>query len=103
MPREAPERDPSTCSYQLPSSWCVYYDKVTKGKAGFVKAGEMQLVYHFDTVKSFWGLYHRLELEKMPVGANLRCFKDDIGPVWEDEVRAFPGCSPCLDTTTSAG
>jgi len=34
-------------------------------------------------VKTFWGLYNHLNLDKMPVGSNLRVFKSHIQPVWE--------------------
>ena len=53
-----------------------------KDKSGFTNA--MKKIHSFDSVKGFWGLFNYLNLDKMPVGANLRFFKDGIQPTWED-------------------
>lgn len=45
----------------------------------------------FDSVKAFWGLYNHLNLDKMPVGSNLRVFKSHIQPIWEDEMNKEGG------------
>ena len=66
--------------YKLASSWTVWYDK--KEKKDFGNA--MKQIYGFSSVKEFWGLVNHLNLERMPSGANLRIFKSEIQPVWED-------------------
>lgn len=71
--------------YMLANKWNVWYDRPAAKKQ---QRGEfntsMKHIYQFDSVKAFWGLYNHLDLHKMPVGANIRIFKHDIQPTWED-------------------
>lgn len=72
--------------YRLASEWNVWYDKPAQKKQSRTDYNSsMKNIYQFDSVKAFWGLYNHLNLEKMPVGANLRIFKTKIQPTWEDE------------------
>lgn len=73
--------------YNLSTTWAVWYDRPSSkpkatNRAEYVSS--MKHIYEFGTVKSFWGLYNHLNLGKMPVGANLRIFKNNIQPTWED-------------------
>jgi len=70
--------------YRLGFTWSVWYDRPSAKKISRSDySGSMKHIYQFDSVKAFWGLYNHLNLEKMPVGANLRIFKKDIQPTWE--------------------
>lgn len=72
--------------YRLASEWSVWYDKPAQKKQSRTDYNSsMKHIYQFDSVKAFWGLYNHLNLDKMPVGANLRIFKSNIQPTWEDD------------------
>jgi translation initiation factor 4E len=78
--------------YRLASEWSVWYDRPSAKKLNRSDySGSMKNIYEFDSVKAFWGLYNHLNLDKMPIGANLRIFKKDINPTWEDPQNSQGG------------
>jgi len=68
----------------LANKWNVWYDRPGKKQPRGDFNTSMKHIYQFDSVKAFWGLYNHLDLREMPVGANIRIFKHDIQPTWED-------------------
>jgi len=82
------EQDSSTGDwsfpYMLANKWNVWYDRPGKKQPRGDFNTSMKHIYQFDSVKAFWGLYNHLDLREMPVGANIRIFKHDIQPTWED-------------------
>jgi len=78
--------------YKLASKWNVWYDRPGSKKVPREAYNTtMKQIYQFNSVKAFWGLYNHLNLDKMPVGANLRIFKSDIQPTWEDPANKDGG------------
>lgn len=73
----------------LESSWTFYYDE------GLNKPGASQQDYEnmmkplgsFNTVQGFWSFWNYIHqpYQRMPVYFNLRLFRSNIKPLWEDE------------------
>jgi len=78
--------------YRLNNEWTVWYNNTARKKEGAPSfQQQMKRVFEFDSVKTFWEMYNRIDFEHMPVGATLRIFKKNIQPTWEDPRNANGG------------
>jgi len=73
--------------HYLRNKWTIYYDQgVKQGANPLDYEQSIKSVGSFDTVEDFWRYWNNINLpyNKLPSYFNLRLFKNDIKPLYED-------------------
>lgn len=84
----------SIITHPLEHSWTFWFDSpAAKAKVtGDDWGSSLRSIYTFSSVETFWGLYNNIHHpSKLPMKADLYCFKHKITPKWEDPVCANGG------------
>ncbi|ETV75701.1 hypothetical protein H257_10085 [Aphanomyces astaci] len=78
--------------HPLQHRWVLWYDNPKKKLANESWEENLKVVYTFDTVEDFWGMFNNiLPPTKLLVGSNYHLFKEGIRPMWEDPINAKGG------------
>ncbi|KAH7839317.1 hypothetical protein Vadar_002589 [Vaccinium darrowii] len=78
--------------HPLEHSWTFWFDNPSAKNKQAAWGSSIRPVYTFSTIEQFWGLYNNIHRpSKLPAGADLHCFKNNIEPKWEDPVCANGG------------
>eukprot|EP00668_Euglena_longa_P043876 GGOE01058413.1.p1 GENE.GGOE01058413.1~~GGOE01058413.1.p1 ORF type:complete len:837 (-),score=123.00 GGOE01058413.1:561-2897(-) len=79
----------------LENSWTIWFDESEEDdqavsldnyREAFTELGS------FNTIQGFWTYWNNLRVDNLRENCNLRLFKSDIKPTWEDPYNAEGGC-----------
>ncbi|ETW06804.1 hypothetical protein H310_02955 [Aphanomyces invadans] len=90
--QDAPVPTAPVVKHPLQHKWVLWYDNPKKKLASETWEESLKVVYSFDTVEDFWGMFNNiLPPTKLHVGSNYHLFKEGIRPMWEDPINAKGG------------
>lgn len=79
------DQNKSSGVMHLEHEWILYYDEgAPKGQENTPFESFVKVIGQFSTVQDFWRYWNNIDVTKFPSYANLRLFKKDIKPIWED-------------------
>jgi hypothetical protein len=82
---DADQNKSSSGVMHLEHEWILYYDEgAPKGQENTPFESFVKVIGQFSTVQDFWRYWNNIDVTKFPSYANLRLFKKDIKPIWED-------------------